>query len=123
MTEDYRQALSPEELGKAAFYVGTRMDFVSLKPGEIVGEDIFKHEVKKTITVDTDTPGKLIASGPQWLRIEFDSGALLTFRWDPVSEEYLTPGWGTVTIQNERFDIKRGVLASEYVVLRVAKVR
>jgi hypothetical protein len=121
MTEDYRQALTPEELGKIDFFVGSRMDFVSLKPGEIVGEDIFKREVKKTIILDTDTPGRLMTSGPGWLTVEFHQGVILTFRWDPVSEKYLTPGWGTVTIQNERFDIKQGVLTGGYVGLQVKK--
>lgn len=121
MTEDYRQALGPEDLGKTAFFVGTRMDFISLKKGEIVGDDIFKREVKKTITVDKDSPGKLVASGPQWLTVEFNAGVMLTFRWDPVSEEYVTPAWGTVTIQNERFDIKQGILSTRYVELLVVK--
>ncbi len=123
MTEDYRQALSLEELNKTSFYLSARMDFVSLKKGEIVGEDIFKREVKRTITVEKDTPGRLVTSGPQWLTIEFDGGVLLTFRWDPVSEKYTTPSWGTVTIQNERFDIKQGVMSMGFVELLVAKNR
>jgi hypothetical protein len=121
MTEDFRHALTPEELSKTDFFVASRMDFVSLKKGEIVGEDIFKREVKKTITLDADTPGRLMTSGPQWLTVEFDQGIILTFRWDPVSEKYLTPGWGTVTIQNERFDIKQGVLSSGSIGLQVRK--
>lgn len=123
MTEDYRQALSSQELTGAAFFVATRMDFVSLKAGDIVGQDIFKHEVKKTITIERDTPGKLVASGAQWLTIEFNHGVLLTFRWDPVEEKYLTPSWGTITIQNERFDIRQGVLSGRFVELLVAKNR
>lgn len=123
MTEDYRQALSSQELTSTAFFVATRMDFVSLKAGEIVGEDVFKHEVKKIITVERDTPGKLVAVGARWLTIEFNQGVLLTFRWDPVQEKYLTPSWGTITIQNERFDIRQGVLSGRYVELLVAKNR
>ena len=121
MTEDYRQALSSEELGKSVFFVSFRMDFVCLKPGEILGEDIFKREVKKTITVDTDSAGRVLASGPQWLSVGFNGGVVLTFRWDPVSRSYVTPGWGTVTIQNERYDIKQGVLTGGNVQLLVKK--
>jgi hypothetical protein len=123
MTEDYREALSTEELSNTAFFVSTRMDFVCLKPGEIVGEDIFKREVKKTILVDPDSAGRVIASGPQWLTVGFNGGVVLTFRWDPMSQAYLTPGWGTVTIQNERFDIKQGVLTGGYVQLLVRKTQ
>src|SRR5512143_3564946 len=103
--------------------MSSRMGCVSVKRGEIVGEDIFKREVKKTYTVATDSPGKLVATGPQWLTVEFGGGVMLTFRWDPVSEKYLTPGWGTVTIQDERFDIKQGILAAGYVELLVMKIR
>lgn len=121
MTEDYRQALGPEDLARTNFYVSSKVDFVSLKKGEIVGTDIFKREVKKTITVEPDSPGRLVAAGQGWLNIEFDGGVLLTFQWDPVSERYLAPGWGTVTIQNERFDVKQGVLSGGYIELRVLK--
>ncbi len=121
MTEDYRQALSPADLARTNFYVSSRMDFVSLKKGEIVGSDIFKREVKRTLTIEPDSPGRLVAAVQQWLNVEFDGGVLLTFRWDPVSERYLTPGWGTVTIQNERFDIKQGVLVGGYIELLVLK--
>jgi hypothetical protein len=123
MTEEYRQALSSEELANTAFFLSSRMDFVGLKPGEIVGEDIFKREVKKTIIVDTDSAGRVLASGPQWLTVGFNGGVVLTFRWDPVSQRYLTPGWGTVTIQNDRFDIKQGVLTGGYVQLLVRKAQ
>lgn len=123
MTEDYRQALGPEELAKMNFYINTRVDFVSLKKGEIVGTDIFKREVKRTITIEPDSPGRLVAAGQGWMNVEFDSGVMLTFRWDPVSERYLTPGWGTVTIQNERFDLKQGVLSGGYLELLVVKNR
>ncbi len=121
MTEDYRQALGPEDLAKMNFYLNTRVDFVSLKKGEIVGTDIFKREVKRTITIEPDSPGRLVTAGQGWMNVEFDGGVLLTFRWDPVSEKYLTPGWGTVTIQNERFDIKQGVLSGGYLELLVLK--
>jgi hypothetical protein len=123
MTEDYRQALNADELGRASFFVAYRLDFVSLKKGEIVGDDIFKREVKRTLVVETDSAGRVVASGPQWLTVEFNEGILLTFRWDPISEKYLTPGWGTITIQNERFDIKQGVLSGGYVELLVRKTR
>jgi len=123
MTEDYRQALSSEELGSASFFVAYRLDFVSLKKGEMVGEDVFRHEVKRTLIVDTDSPGRVVASGPQWLTLEFNEGVMLTFRWDPISEKYLTPGWGTVTVQNERFDIRQGVLSGGYVELLVRKTK
>jgi len=123
MTEDYRQALSTEELRNLSFHVSTRMDFVALAPGEIVGEDIFRHEVKRMIVIETDTPGSVMASGPQWLTVGFHGGVMLTFRWDPISEKYLTPGWGTVTVQNERFDLKQGVLSGGYVELLVRKTK
>ena len=100
-----------DELQQTEFHLGAAMEFVSLKKGQIVGEDLFKHEERKTFKIEPATPGKLVASGPNWLSVAFNEGILLTFRADPADGVYKTPGWGTVTIQDERFDVKQGLLA------------
>jgi len=123
MSEDVRQAMSPEDLRNAELYVAIRMEFVSLQKGEIIGEDLFKYEKKKTLQVLPETPGRVIAAGPGWLNVEFNDGIILVFRFDPSAESYQTPGWGTVTIRGERFDVKQGILAGKYVDLLIRSPR
>jgi hypothetical protein len=115
MSESRRVDIRPDELEQIEFHLAVGLDFVSLKKGEIVGEDFFKYEKRKTFRIDSETPGTLAASGPDWLTVAFNDGILLTFRPDPADGEYKTPGWGTLTIQDERFDVKQGVLTGRYV--------
>ena len=123
VTKDIRESLTGSDLDSTAFYVATAMDFVSLKKGEIVGEDIFKYEKKKTLKIEETTPGRVVASGPEWLTIDFGNGIVLNFRRHASDDVYRTEGWGTVTIQGERFDIKLGVLAGTYVDLLMPAVK
>lgn len=109
--------LTPEELKATEFYCSASIEFVSLKKGEVVGEDIFKVEKKKTFVIQNDTPGHLVASGPNWLNVEFLQGIVLTFTWDSAEQAYFTPGWGTTTIAGERFDLRQGVLSGRMVKL------
>ena len=123
MSEGLRQAMSPEDLRTADLYVATRMEFVSLQNGEIIGKDIFRYEKKKTLQVLPETPGRVVAAGPGWLTVEFNDGITLAFRRDPSAEVYQTPGWGTITIRGERFDIKQGILAGTFVDLLIRPPR
>jgi hypothetical protein len=122
MNKEIRDSFTGSDLEKKAFYVETAMEFVSLRKGEIIGEDIFKYEKKKTFRVESDTPGHVVASGPEWLAIDFGNGIVLNFRRHATDNVYRTEGWGTVTIQGERFDIKLGVLAGTYVDLLVPRM-
>jgi len=123
VTKDIRDSFTGSDLDSTGFYVAVPMEFVSLKKGEIVGEDIFKYEKKKTLRIEENTPGHVVASGPDWLSVDFGNGIVLNFRRDLVDNVYKTEGWGTVTIQEERFDIKLGVLAGTYVDLLMPRVR
>jgi hypothetical protein len=123
VTKDVRESFTGSDLDSAAFYVATPMEFVSLKKGEIIGEDIFKYEKKKTFRIEENTPGRVVTSGPEWLAIDFGNGILLNFRRHAADDVYRTEGWGTVTIQGERFDIKLGVLAGTYVDLVTPRVK
>jgi hypothetical protein len=123
VTKDIRESFTGSDLDSTAFYVAVPMEFVSLKKGEIVGEDIFKYEKKKTFKIEESTPGHVVASGPEWLAIDFGNGIVLNFRRHAADDVYRTEGWGTVTIQEERFDIKLGVLAGTYVDLVMPRVK
>jgi hypothetical protein len=123
VTKDVRESFTGSDLDSTAFYVAVPMEFVSLKKGEIVGTDIFKYEKKKTFRIEENTPGRVVASGAEWLAIDFGNGIVLKFRRHAADDVYKTEGWGTVTIQDERFDIKLGVLAGTYVDLVMPRVK
>lgn len=120
---DQLQLLSPQEFRETEFYCSTSMEFVSLRKGEIVGEDLFKHEVKKTLAIKEDAPGKVVSSGPEWINVGWENGIVLNFVWDPIERQFVTPGWGTITVVGERFDIRQGVLAGKMVALRIRAAR
>jgi hypothetical protein len=119
MTGELRQSLSAAELLRSEFHVNVDVTLVSLEKGEIVGEDILRHEVKHMLTVSTESPGRASALGPGWINVEFHDGIVLSFRWDVDTDQYRTPGWGTVTVRGERFDITQGVLAGKDIALLI----
>jgi hypothetical protein len=116
---DRLRLLSPEELHATEFFCSSSVEFVSLRQGEIVGEDIFKHEVKRTLAIGAEEPGKLIDGGPDWITVGWENGVVLNFTWDPVERQFQTPGWGTITVAGERFDLRQGVLAGRMIRLLV----
>jgi hypothetical protein len=119
LSEDMRRSMGLPELQRSEFHLEVSMQFVSLRKGEIVGEDIFKYEKKKRFSVETETVGKLVDAGPRWVTVEFNDGIRLTFQWNPADDVYRTPGWGTITIQGERFDVQQGVMAGRFVNLLI----
>jgi hypothetical protein len=119
LSEEMRRSMTLPVLQQSEFYLEVSMQFVSLRKGEIVGEDIFKYEKKKKFTIDPDTPGKLVDAGPRRVTVEFNDGIRLTFQWDSAENAYRTPGWGTITIQGERFDVQQGVMAGRSVNLLI----
>jgi hypothetical protein len=119
LSEEMRRSMGLPVLQRSEFYLDVPMQFVSLRKGEIVGDDIFKYEKKKKFFVDPDTVGKLVDAGPRWVTVEFNDGIRLTFQWDPVEDAYRTPGWGTITVQGERFDVQQGVMAGRFVNLLI----
>jgi hypothetical protein len=121
-TEEVRQSFTGNQLQETEYFVGLEMEFVSLKKGEMVGDDaIFKQEVKKTFKIKENTPGKVVRAGDGWLLIQWPDSIFLTFRKNSSTGIYQTPGWGTVTIQDERFDINMHVMAGRTVDLVVRK--
>jgi hypothetical protein len=121
-TETVRQSFTGDQLNATEYFVSIEMEFISLQKGEIVGDDVFfKREIKKTHKIAENTPGKKIRAGDGWLTIEWPDSIFLTFARNPSTGVYQTPGWGTVTIQNERFDINLHVMAGRNVDLVVKR--
>jgi hypothetical protein len=121
-TEEVRQSFTGNQLQDTEYFVAIEMEFISLKKGEMVGDDpIFRQEFKKTFKIKEDTPGKVVKAGDGWLTVQWPDSIFLTFRKNTSTGVYQTPGWGTVTIQDERFDINMHVMAGRTVDLIVKK--
>jgi hypothetical protein len=111
------------ELAESSCYVGADIELVSLRKGEVAGDDIFKREVKKTLRIERDMPGRVIRSGGDWVQVQFADSINITFVRNPSTGVYQTPGWGTINVGDERFDINMRVLAGKNVDLLVGKTR
>ena len=121
-TQEVRESFTGDQLQNTEYYVSIDMDFVSLKKGEIIGDDLlFKREIKKTFKISRETPGTLVQAGGDWVVVQWPDSIFLTFSVNPQTKTYQTPGWGTVTIQEERFDINLHVMAGKNVELLVKK--
>ncbi len=117
-TEEFRRSLTNEEIRGMRFYVATPMDFRSLRElEEFVDDGPFKRDRHRVIHLAETDPGVVVASGFDWLTIDFNKGFTLTFRHDPTDGGYSMPGWGTITIAGERYDIRVGVLSGERISL------
>jgi hypothetical protein len=122
-TDSVRMSYTGDELLETAVYVASDMELVSLRKGEIAGDDIFKREVKKVLRIERDTPGRVIRSGPDWVQVQFADSINITFVRNPSNRVYQTPGWGTINIGDERFDINMRVLAGKNIDLLVGRTR
>lgn len=114
-TEDIRTGTDPSTV---RFYVGTTLDFRSLRVLDPTDEKgPFKQDGRRYHTVARTDPGKAVAMGAYWLSVDFGRGIVITFTRNPASGVYTMPGWGTFTIDGERYDLQAGVLSGTEVSL------
>ncbi len=106
------------DLSTVRFYIGTTLDFRSLQILDPVEEKgPFKQDGRRYHTVARTDPGKAVAMGADWLSVDFGRGIVITFTRNPASGEYTMPGWGTFTIDGDRYDLMVGVLSGTEVPL------
>ncbi|MBK7257702.1 MAG: hypothetical protein IPI01_07850 [Ignavibacteriae bacterium] len=69
------------------------------------------------VLAKSDT-GRIAAQGPTWLLVDFGRG--ITLRFDRASTgDYQMPGWGTISVHGERFDMQLGMLSGKEIPLLV----
>jgi hypothetical protein len=122
-TDTVRMSYTGNELSETKCYVSADMEFVSLRKGEVEGDDLFKREVKKTLRIDQEMPGQVIRSGSDWVLVQFADSINITFVRNPSTGTYQTPGWGTINVGDERFDINMKALAGKNINLLVGRTR
>lgn len=114
-TEDVR---SSRTLAECVFHLPINVEFRSVQVLDTVsGQGPFKPDGRRTIRVLASDSGKAVSHGEDWITVDFGSGVVLRFQRGGSKNEYLTPGWGTITIEGDRYDMLIGVISGTYIQL------
>jgi len=120
LTESYRTTVGEQDLQSLVFHVAATIEFRSLRQLDSVQETgPFRKTGHRSLLVNTSTPGRIVAQGDGWVAVDFGEGIVLRFARRASDGVYATPGWGTVTIQGERYDLVVGIMSGDDVKLRV----
>ncbi len=99
-------------LTDCVFHIAVDTEFRSvgiLEPLDDKGP--FKKDGHRYLRVSTADQGRAVAQGEDWITVDFGTGIVLRFQRAGPGNSYVMPGWGTITIQEERYDIQIGVLS------------
>jgi|WetSurMetagenome_2_1015567.scaffolds.fasta_scaffold1293640_1 hypothetical protein len=99
------------DLANTVFHVSNQIALRSLRV--LVKPDSgtpFRSDGHRYLVVEESAPGRLVQQGPDWLAIDFGQGIVLRFA-KAGSDEYRMPGWGTLTVEGERYDVQVGILS------------
>jgi hypothetical protein len=120
LTENYRARMSESELHALILHVSHPVEFRSIRAlDSLMDEGKFKKMVQRTLRIDRETPGRIITQGENWVSVNFGQGIVLTFARRQTDSVYATAGWGTITVDAERYDIVVGILSGVDIDLRV----
>ncbi|HSQ74075.1 MAG TPA: hypothetical protein VLT13_00865 [Bacteroidota bacterium] len=120
-TQDVR---TTHTLAECVFHIGTNVEFRSLRVIEQLDTTgFFKNDGRRYLLLTTEDPGKAIAEGDDWISVDFGRGIVLEFRRSGPAGVYATPGWGTTTIGEERYDIQVGMLSGNAIQLLWEPIR
>jgi hypothetical protein len=118
-TESVRREVQADGLDTCILHVGTSMEFRSLRELDPSTEEgPMKKDPHRYVKLSLTDTGRAVAGGNGWITVDFGRGILLTFNARGNDSIYTTRGWGTVTIEGERYDIMVGVLSGSDVTLR-----
>jgi len=118
-TESVRRGVEANGLDTCVLHVGTSMEFRSLRELDPSNEEgPLKKDPHRYVKLSLTDPGKAVAGGNGWITVDFGQGILLTFNARGNDSIYTTRGWGTITIEGERYDVVVGVLSGSDVILR-----
>jgi hypothetical protein len=109
-TEDIRSTADPST---AVLHLPSSMSFRSLRVLEPLDDKgPFKNDGHRYLRVAASDTGRIQAMGSGWITVNFGRGIILRFE-RTASGEYTMPGWGTVTINGERYDVMLGIISGE----------
>lgn len=114
-TEDVR---ATRTLAECVFHLPIDVEFRSIQVLDTVsGEGPFKPDGRRTIHILASDSGKAVSHGEDWITVDFGSGVVLRFQRAGSKNVYITPGWGTITIDGDRYDMRIGVISGTYIQL------
>lgn len=113
-TQDVRTS---SNVDACVFHVGTEIVLRSVRLLEPLQEGPFKNDGRRYYTIRTEDSGKAVAQGEDWIAVDFGRGIVLQFQRNAADGKYGMPGWGTITIAEDRYDIEVGVLSGRTVYL------
>ena len=119
-TEDSRTTI---DLPSAVFHLSSKVDLRSLRVLEPLDtKGPFKNDGHRYLTVTDSDTGRVQAQGAGWIAVDFGRGITLRFeRTDKGT--YAMPGWGTLTVEGERYDVMVGMLSGKEVFLLLEVAR
>ena len=121
-SESYRTVVGEQDLQSLVFYVSSTIEFRSLRQLDSVQQTgPFRKTGHRSLGITQTTPGRILAQGDGWVTVDFGEGIILSFARRASDGVYATPGWGTITIQGERYDLAVGIMSGEDVELRVGR--
>jgi hypothetical protein len=105
------------DLSTAVFHVPTTIRFRSLNVMVPIDTTTpFRNDGHLYLVLTDSDTGRVAAQGPNWLLVDFGRG--ITLRFDrSATGEYRMPGWGTITVHGERFDLHVGMLSGKEIPL------
>lgn len=122
LTENYRTRIGEQDVRSLTLLLSYPMVFKSVRELDPVPEaekHIFSQTGYRYIKVSDTSRGRVVAQGEGWLSVDFGRGIVLTFNRRDRDGVYATPGWGTYTIEGERYDIVVGILSGADIELRI----
>lgn len=123
-TEEFRRTAQADGLDALVLHVGTSMEFRSLRELDPSSEKgPFKKDSHRYVKLSLTDSGRVVTAGDGWITVDFGRHILLTFHAWGTDSIYTTRGWGTISIEGERYDIVVGVLSGSDVVLRYDPAR
>jgi hypothetical protein len=119
-TEDTR---STADLSTAVLHLPSSMTLRSLRLLEPLDDKgPFKNDGHRYMTVTASDTGRIQTMGAGWITVNFGRGIILRFE-RTASGAYAMPGWGTLTIDGERYDLMLGILSGEDIQLMLEPSR
>jgi hypothetical protein len=119
LTEPLRQTITEKGLQEIRYYLSSEVTFRTIREVDTSSEaGPFRKDLHRSLGVSTDVAGKFVSSGDGWITVDFGQGIRLTFNRGASDGVYAMRGWGTVTIEGERYDIRIGMLSGGEVQLR-----
>jgi len=121
-TEHHRHTIGEQDLQSLSFAVSTPIVFKSLRvldPVAVKDKNIFSPSGHRFVELSDTATGRLVEQGEGTLIVDFGRGLVLTFARRSSDGIYATAGWGTYTIEGERYDIVVGIISGNDIELRV----